>query len=67
MTQSSTDNPDLTEAVASVLDDRGAHQTAQLVRDTDPDDDLWNNYFSPMIDQIESDYTLIVRTQMPGE
>jgi len=67
MTQSSTDNPDLTEAVASVLDDRGAHQAAQLVRDTDPDDDLWNNYFSPMIDQIESDYTLIVRTQMPGE
>lgn len=67
MTQSSTDNPDLTEAVTSVLDDRGAHQAAQLVRDTDPDDDLWNNYFSPMIDQIESDYTLIVRTQMPGE
>lgn len=43
--------------VAEVLDDRGAHAAAQLVRDTDPDDDLWNNYIGPMIDSIEDDYT----------
>lgn len=43
--------------VAEVLDDRGAHAAAQLVRDTDPDDDLWNNYIGPMIDSIEDDCT----------
>lgn len=43
--------------VVEVLDDRGAHAAAQLVRDTDPDDDLWNNYIGPMIDSIEDDYT----------
>ena len=26
---------------------------------TDPDDDLWNNYIGPMIDSIEDDYTAI--------
>lgn len=43
--------------VAEVLDDRGATAAAQLVRDTDPDDDLWNNYIGPMLDSIEDDYT----------
>lgn len=47
--------------VAEVLDDRGAHAAAQLVRDTDPDDDLWNNYIGPMIDSIEDDYTGIAK------
>jgi hypothetical protein len=44
-------------ALAAVLDDRDAHAAAQLVRDTDPDDDLWNNYVGPMIDSVEDDYT----------
>lgn len=48
---------DIIAQVAEVLDDRGAHAAAQLVRDTDPDDDLWNNYIGPMIDSIEGDYT----------
>lgn len=43
--------------IVGVLDDRGAHAAAQLVCDTDPDDDLWNNYIGPMIDSIEDDYT----------
>lgn len=42
--------------VAEALDGRGATAAAQLVRDTDPDDDLWNNYIGPMIDSIEDDY-----------
>lgn len=47
----------LVEAVAEVLDDRDAHAAAQLVRDTDPDDDLWKNYFGPMLDELQADYT----------
>lgn len=47
--------------VAEVLDDRGAHAAAQLVRDTDPDDDLWNNYVGPMIDSVEDDYTRMAK------
>jgi hypothetical protein len=48
----------LIECIAEALDDRGAEGAAQLVRDTDPDDDLWNNYVGPMLDEIEADYTL---------
>lgn len=51
----------LVDAVAEVLDDRGAASAAQLVRDTDPDDDLWNNYFGPMLDSLETDYTKIAK------
>lgn len=47
----------LVDAVADALVERGAHAAAQLVRDTDPDDDLWNNYLGPMLDQLEADYT----------
>lgn len=47
----------LVEAVAEVLDDRDADEAAQLVRDTDPDDDLWKNYFGPMLDELEADYS----------
>ncbi|MGO3233740.1 MAG: hypothetical protein ACTIKT_09755 [Microbacterium sp.] len=46
----------LTDAVAAALDDRGAHDAARLVRETDPDDDLWNNYLGPMLDELERDY-----------
>lgn len=45
------------EQIAECLDGRGAVAAAALVRDTDPDDDLWNNYIGPMIDSIEDDYT----------
>jgi hypothetical protein len=45
------------DSIASVLDDRDAPEAAALVRDTDPDDDLWNNYVGPMIDEIQEDYT----------
>lgn len=51
----------LNDAVAEVLDQRGADKAAQLVRDTDPDDDLWNNYFGPMLDELELDYTRFAR------
>lgn len=47
----------LIDEVARVLDDREAHAAAQLVRDTDPDDDLWSNYIGPMLDSLEDDYT----------
>lgn len=47
----------LVDVVAEVLDDRGSAAAAQLVRDTDPDDDLWNNYLGPMLDSLEDDYT----------
>lgn len=61
------------EEIADVLDARGAAAAAQLVRDTDPDDDLWN-YISPMIDEIEDDYTKMaaeiqrdfIASQTPG-
>lgn len=49
---------DLIAAVAEALDDRGAHRAAQLVRDTDPDDDLWRNYLGPMLDQLQTDYSI---------
>ena len=52
---------DLIECIAEALDDRGAKDAAQLVRDTDPDDDLWNNYVGPMLDSIEDDYTRMAR------
>ena len=51
----------LIECIAEALDDRGAKDAAQLVRDTDPDDDLWNNYVGPMLDSIEDDYTRMAR------
>ena len=51
----------LIECIAEALDDRGAEDAAQLVRDTDPDDDLWNNYVGPMLDSIEDDYTRMAR------
>lgn len=57
------DQRGLVEAVAEVLDDRGATTAAQLVRDTDPDDDLWNNYLGPMLDDLEADYTKIAHEQ----
>lgn len=50
---------DIPAQIAGILDGRGARSAAQLVRDTDPDDDLWNNYIGPMIDSIEDDYTKI--------
>lgn len=43
--------------IAEAIDDRGSVEAAELVRDTDPDDDLWNNYIGPMLDSIEADYT----------
>lgn len=49
------------DQIAEILDDRGAHAAAQLVRYTDPDGDLWNNYISPMIDSIEDDYTRMAK------
>ncbi|MCI2958237.1 hypothetical protein MN032_11060 [Agromyces atrinae] len=52
---------DLIEVVAEVLDDRGATDAAALVRDTDPADDLWNNYVGPMLDSLEEDYTAIAQ------
>lgn len=51
----------LIEYIAKALEDRGAEDAAQLVRDTDPDDDLWNNYVGPMLDSIEDDYTRMAR------
>lgn len=51
----------LIECIARALDNRGAKDAAQLVRDTDPDDDLWNNYVGPMLDSIEDDYTHMAR------
>ena len=51
----------LIECIAEALDDRGAKDAAQFVRDTDPDDDLWNNYVGPMLDSIEDDYTRMAR------
>lgn len=53
----------LIEVVAEALDDRDAHAAAQLVRDTDPDDDLWKNYLGPMLDGLQDDYTKIATTQ----
>lgn len=47
----------LIELVAEALDERNAGTAAQLVRDTDPDDDLWNNYLGPMLDSLQHDYT----------
>lgn len=51
----------LVTLVAEALDDRGATLAADLVRDTDPDDDLWNCYIGPMLDSIEHDYTVMAR------
>lgn len=53
----------LIDEVARVLDDRNAHAAAQLVRDTDPDDDLWKNYLGPMLDSLEDDYTRMAQEQ----
>lgn len=47
----------LVEVVAEVLEERSAHSAAELVRDTDPQDDLWNNYLGPMLDGLQEDYT----------
>lgn len=55
----------LVDAVAEALDDRGSHAAANLVRDTDPDDDLWNNYLGPMLDDLEHDYTRIAEEMHP--
>src|SRR5699024_6464021 len=47
---------DIVALIAATLDDRGASDAADLVRDTDPDDDLWNDYIGPMLDELEDDY-----------
>lgn len=47
----------LVDAVAEAIADRGSLAAAQLIRDTDPDDDLWSNYLGPMLDRLEYDYT----------
>lgn len=47
----------LIEVLAEALDDREAHEAAQKVRDTDPDDDVWHNcYLGPLLDSLETDY-----------
>lgn len=51
------DQRDLVTVTAEVLDQRGANTAAELVRQTDPQDDLWNNYLGPMLDELEGDYT----------
>lgn len=51
------DQRDLVTVIAEVLDQRGANAAAELVRQTDPQDDLWNNYLDPMLDELEGDYT----------
>jgi len=57
----------LVEVVAEALDEREARAAAQLVRDTDPDDDLWNNYLGPMLDSLQEDYTRIADEQLGGQ
>lgn len=52
---------DLVEVISEALDDRGAQQAARLVRDTDPQDDLWNNYLGPILDSLEDDYTAMAQ------
>jgi len=47
----------LIEVIAEELDRRGARAAAQLARDTDPDDDIRNNYLNPMLATLERDYT----------
>ena len=54
---SPTEGSPLIMAVADALDERDAHEAARLVRDTDPDDDIWNNYVGPMLDELEEAYT----------
>ena len=57
---------DLVQVVADALDDRGAHAAAGLVRGTDPDDDLWNCYLGPMLDQLQTDYTHMAHETQRG-
>lgn len=47
----------LVDAIATVLDNRDAHDAAQHVRDTGPSSNLWDTYLTPMLDNLESDYT----------
>lgn len=50
---------DLVEVIAEAIEQRpgeSAARAADLIRDTDPDDDLWNNYIGPMLDSLEDDY-----------
>lgn len=54
----------LITAVVEILDDREAHAAARLVRETDPDDDLWKNYLGPMLDSLEDDYTAMAKEQL---
>lgn len=56
--------------VADVIDARHAQHkspAADLVRNTDPDDDLWNNYIIPMVESIEQDYTAAAAANAEGE
>lgn len=48
----------LVAAVSEAIAGRGSVEAARLIRDTDPDDDLWKNYLGPMLDSLEEDYTL---------
>lgn len=43
--------------VADVIEARGSTAAADLIRNTDPDDDLWT-YLGPVIDSIEEDYSV---------
>lgn len=51
-----TKPPTLVDAVADAIADRGKPDVAEYIRDTDPDDDLWNNYLGPMLDSLQEDY-----------
>lgn len=51
------------DLIADALNQRGSDVAAELVIDTDPDDDLWKNYIGPMIDSIEADYTKMAEEQ----
>lgn len=47
----------LVAAVSDAVAGRGSAEAARLIRNTDPDDDLWKNYLGPMLDSLEEDYT----------
>ena len=55
----------MVDLIADALDGRASEAAAELVRDTDPDDDLQNNYIGPMIDSIEIDYTKMAEESRP--
>ncbi|MDR0592606.1 MAG: hypothetical protein LBG60_04975 [Bifidobacteriaceae bacterium] len=51
-----TEGSSLVEAVADVMDDRGARRAAAMVRDLGNEDELWDSYLGPMLDRIEDDW-----------